>query len=70
MTSSEDMTFTLLAMACVALIGMFSFKRHFAVHDKPEPRMVPWMIIFLACVATLLMFLVHFVNLLGFKTGR
>lgn len=70
MTPTEDMTYTLLAMACVALIGAFSFRRHFALHDKPEPRMVPWMIIFLACIATSLMLLVHLVNLLGFKTGR
>jgi len=40
------------------------------VHDKLKPRMVPWMLIFLACVSTGMMIVVHLVNLMGFETGR
>ena len=70
MTQSEDLTLTLAAIAGCALLGVIAFRRHFARHDKLKPRMVPWMIISLACLATGFMLVVHLVNLMGFKTGR
>jgi len=70
MTHAQDLTYTLIAIAVIGLLGAFAFQRHFAVHDKPEPRMVPWMIICLGCVATGVMLVVHLVNLFGFETGR
>jgi len=70
MTPAQDMKYTLIALVVVALLGAVCFQRHFAPHDKPKPRMVPWMMIFLACIATGMTLIVHLVNLLGFETGR
>ncbi len=70
MTQSQDITLTLTALAFCAIMGVIGFKRHFAPHDKLSPRMVPWMIISLGCIATGFMLFVHFINLLGFQTGR
>ena len=67
---SNDLKFTLLALCVCAALGTISFKRHFAKHDKLKPRMVPWMLICLACVSTGVMIVVHLVNLMGFETGR
>lgn len=67
---STDLQLSLLALFICAVIAVISFQRHFAKHDKLKPRMVPWMLIFLACIATGMMVLVHLVNLMGFETGR
>ena len=67
---STDLKLSLLALFFCVLMGAVAFKRHFAKHDKLKPRMVPWILIFLACIATGMMILVHLVNLMGFETGR
>ena len=66
----SDFQPSLLGLLACGLIGAIAFRRHFAKHDKLKPRMVPWMLIFLACIATGMMIVVHIVNLLGFETGR
>jgi len=70
MNISNDLLFTSLGLATCALIGAYAFRRHFAQHDKLKPRMVPWIIISLGCIATSFMLLVHLVNILGIETGR
>lgn len=67
---STDLKFSLLGLLFCAALGAIAFKRHFAKHDKLKPRMVPWMLIFLACVSSGVMIVVHLVNLMGFETGR
>lgn len=67
---STHLQLTLLGLVACAAIGAIAFRRHFAKHDKLKPRMVPWMLIFLACVSTGMMIVVHLVNLMGFETGR
>lgn len=67
---STDLKVSLLALLICAVLGTVSFQRHFAKHDKLKPRMVPWMLIALACLATGFMIVVHLVNLMGFETGR
>jgi len=70
MSSSDDLLLTSIGLAACVIIGIFAFRRHFAKHDKLKPRMVPWIIISLACIATGFMLLVHLVNILGIETGR
>jgi len=70
MSPNEDMILTLVALTVCVLLGIFSFRRHFAEHNELTPRMVPWMFISLACIATIFMLVVHLINLLGLKTGR
>lgn len=70
MTPAQDLTYSLIALACVVTLGFVSFQRHFAKHEKLKPRMVPWMIIALGCISTGFMIVVHLVNLMGFETGR
>ena len=67
---STDLQISLLGMLLCVVLGMIAFKRHFAKHDKLKPRMVPWMLIALACLSTGFMLVVHLVNLMGFETGR
>ncbi len=67
---STDLQISLLGLFLCVVLGSIAFKRHFAKHDKPEPRMVPWMLIALACLSTSFMLVVHLVNLMGFETGR
>lgn len=67
---STDLKLSLLGLFICVALGALSFQRHFAKHDKLKPRMVPWMLIFLACVSTGTMVVVHLVNLMGFETGR
>ena len=66
---STDLKLSLLGLIFFAALGALSFNRHFAKHDKLKPRMVPWMLIFLACIATGMMIVVHLVNLMGFETS-
>ena len=70
MNISNDLLFTGLGLATCVVIGIFAFRRHFAKHDKLKPRMVPWIIISLGCIATSFMLFVHLVNILGIETGR
>ena len=69
MSPETDLTLTICAILFCAGLGVISFRRHFAKHDKLEPRMVPWIGISLACLATAFMAIVHLVNLLGLETG-
>jgi len=70
MNISNDLLFTSLGLVACAGIGSYAFRRHFAKHDELKPRMVPWIIISLGCIATSFMLLVHLVNILGIETGR
>ncbi len=70
MSPNEDMIITIAALLFCAGLGVFSFRKHFAEHNELTPRMVPWMLISLACIATFFMLFVHLVNLFGLKTGR
>ena len=70
MIHSQDMTLTLAGLTFCILVGIYAFRKNFARHDELAPRMVPWMIICLACLATGFMLFVHLVNLIGFQTGR
>ena len=70
MNISNDLLGTCVGLAACLIIGIFAFRRHFAKHDKLKPRMVPWIIISLAAIATGFMLLVHLVNILGIETGR
>jgi len=70
MNITPEIGSTLLILSACVIIGIFAFRRHFAKHDKLKPRMVPWIIISLAAIATGFMVLVHLVNLLGIETGR
>jgi len=70
MTVSNDLIISVTALLFCAGLGAFAFRRHFAKHDKLKPRMVPWMIISLGCIATGFMLVVHIVNIFGFETGR
>ncbi|MDG1142650.1 MAG: hypothetical protein P8H55_00940 [Hellea sp.] len=67
---SNDFIITLSCLALCVLLGIFSFKKHFARHEKLKPRMVPWIIISLGSIATAFMLFVHLVNILGIETGR
>ena len=60
---------TLVLLGTVSL-GIFSYRRHTREHNELAPRMVPWIIIALGCLATSFTVLIHLVNLLGFETGR
>jgi hypothetical protein len=67
---SNDFIITLSCLALCVLLGIFSFKKHFARHEELKPRMVPWIIISLGSIATAFMLFVHLVNILGIETGR
>jgi len=56
-------------LACLGL-GALSYHLHTREHNKLAPRMVPWIIITMACVATSFMLIIHLLNLFGFETGR
>ena len=70
MIYSSDLGLTILGLIGCICLGILSFRRHFARHDKLKPRMVPWIIISLGCIATGFMLFVHLVNVLGIETGR
>jgi len=66
---APEITYTLMGLAATVLLGIFSYHRHTREHNKLSPRMVPWIIIAMACLATSFMLVVHLVNVLGFETG-
>ncbi|MEE9273142.1 MAG: hypothetical protein V3U57_07750 [Robiginitomaculum sp.] len=67
---THEILFTFMATLSFLVVGAYSYARHTNVHEKLEPRMVPWSLIAMACLATTFMLIVHLVNLFGFKTGR
>ncbi len=70
MSIQNDIALTFFGLVICAAISIFCFRRNFAEHNELEPRMVPWMVICLAALATGFMLVVHLVNLLGITTGR
>ena len=66
---TPEITYTLLGLIACLGLGAFSYRRHTREHNELAPRMVPWIIIALACLATSFMLGVHLVNLIGFETG-
>ncbi|MCF6221009.1 MAG: hypothetical protein L3J65_07835 [Robiginitomaculum sp.] len=67
---TPDFLYTSLGLiACIGL-GALSYHLHTREHNKLQPRMVPWIIITMACVATSFMLVVHLMNLFGLETGR
>ncbi|PHS42479.1 MAG: hypothetical protein COA91_00590 [Robiginitomaculum sp.] len=59
----------LVALVVCICIGVLSYHLHAREHNKLNPRMIPWIIIAMACLATGFMLVVHLVNLLGVETG-
>jgi len=66
---TPEITITLIALALCMGGGVLSYHLHAREHNKLSPRMVPWIIIAMACLATGFMLMVHLVNLLGVETG-
>jgi len=62
--------YTLLGIVVCAGLGALSYRMHTREHNELAPRMVPWIIIAMACIATSFMLFVHLVNLFGLETGR
>jgi len=67
---TSELSVTALALMFSMGLGLFSYHRHTREHNKLKPRMVPWIMIAMACLATSFMLVVHVVNLLGLETGR
>ena len=67
---TPELTTTFFALAACVGFGLFSYKRHTREHNELSPRMVPWIIIAMASLATSFMLCVHLVNLFGFETGN
>ena len=61
--------YTLLGLAACLGLGALSYRLHTREHNELAPRMVPWIIIAIACLATSFMLGVHLANLIGFETG-
>jgi len=66
---TPEITTTLIALVVCISLGVLSYHLHAREHNKLSPRMVPWIIIAMACLATGFMLVVHLVNLLGVETG-
>ncbi len=66
---TQQLAFTLFAFAACLTLAAFSYYRHTKEHLNLKPRMVPWSVITMGCVATLFMLAVHIFNLLGYTTG-
>lgn len=67
---NADFILTIASIAGFAALGSFSYWWQGRPHDKLSPRMVPWRLIAMGCLATVFMLCVHLINLLGFETGR
>ncbi|PHR61568.1 MAG: hypothetical protein COA43_02210 [Robiginitomaculum sp.] len=67
---TPEISTSLFALLCCVCLGMFCYKRHTREHNELEPRMIPWIIIAIGCLAVSFMIIVHIVNLLGFETGN
>ena len=70
MSTSMDLYLTLGGIVVCALIGYFSFRRHFKERDSLKAPFIPWIIPTMASLATAFMLVVHLVNLMGLETGR
>jgi len=66
---TPQITTTLIALIVCIGLGVLSYHLHAREHNKLTPRMVPWIMIAMACLATGFMLVVHLVNLLGVETG-
>jgi len=66
---NADLGFTLGGLAFFSILGVVCYKLHTRENNTVKPRMVPWVIIAIGCMATVFMLLVHLVNLFGFETG-
>ncbi|MCF6275517.1 MAG: hypothetical protein L3J05_07120 [Robiginitomaculum sp.] len=67
---TPDILYTSLGLITCIGLGALSYHLHTREHNKLQPRMVPWIIITMACVATSFMLVVHLMNLFGLETGR
>jgi len=67
---TSDILYTLAGLIACASLGTLSYRMHTREHNELSPRMVPWIIIAMACIATSFMLFVHLVNLFGLETGR
>lgn len=67
---TPDIIYTLLGLIAVLGLGAVSYRLHTREHNELAPRMIPWIIIAMACVATSFMLIVHLLNLFGLETGR
>lgn len=38
-------------------------------HDKPEPRLIPWRFVMMACILFVLLIVAYLMNLAGIETG-
>ncbi|NNC38469.1 MAG: hypothetical protein EX271_04555 [Acidimicrobiales bacterium] len=66
---NTDFYLTVSGLAICLGLGLLSWKLHMRENNSVKPRMVPWIIIAMGCLATGFMLLVHLVNLFGFETG-
>jgi len=66
---TPEIAYTILGLTGTILLGIFSYRRHTREHNELSPRMIPWIIIAMACLATTFMLVVHLVNVLGLETG-
>ncbi len=66
-----DLTTTLGVAGVAALLGVvFGWLGARAPNLQRGPRLAPYRFLMLLCAATVLLMLVHVVNLAGFHTGR
>lgn len=67
---TPDILYTSLGLIACIGFGILSYHLHTREHNELAPRMVPWIIIAMACIATSFMLFVHLMNLFGLETGR
>jgi len=67
---TANILYTLLGLVACLCLGALSYHLHTREHNKLAPRMVPWIIIAMAFLATSFMLFVHLINLFGLETGR
>jgi hypothetical protein len=66
---NTDLIVTVSGLFICAIVAVISYRLHTRENNTVKPRMIPWIIIAIGCVATGFMLLVHLVNLFGFETG-
>lgn len=66
---NNDLVITLIGLALTVGLGLLSYRMHTRENNSVKPRMVPWILIAMACLATTFMLFVHLVNVLGLETG-
>lgn len=70
MTSSQDLTISLIAVAICAGLAVLGMRNNFKEKHDIRPHRPPWMVISLGSIAVGFMVVVHIANLLGFETGN